>query len=90
MPTNFIPQMHFFCANSGLILQILDLKSLNFNSPFIKKNLICNKLRHCPSLHQFLDSACQLYMQDINWFPGNWVLIGQLGIFTKLNTSCQF
>lgn len=37
MPTNFIPQMHFFCANSGLILQILDLKSLNFNSPFIKK-----------------------------------------------------
>lgn len=75
MPTNFIPQMHFFCANSGLILQILDLKSLNFNSPFIKKNLISNELRHCPSLHQFLDSACQLNMQDINWFPDNWVLV---------------
>lgn len=72
MPTNFIQQMHFFCANSGLFIQILDLKSLNLNSPFIKKTLISNELRHCPSLHQFLDSACQLNMQDINWFPDNW------------------
>lgn len=42
---------------------------------FYKKTLISNELRHCPSLHQFLDSACQLNMQDINWFPDNWVLV---------------